>query len=359
MKETVKTKKQIGIIHELIIAGASLLLLGIAYNVFLLRNDLNLGGFTGFAQSFSKMGFHYTVTLFVLNIIPFGIALKRAITATIWYISKRRCSCSPSCGKCTDEKCKDNDLAGKWHFFAASFAMTILFGLCMDLFPQIDLRLPYHVSLVIGSLLGGLGFGLICWINASSGGSDMIGKLISGSMQERAKKMKARGKKAIVLSVGTIMIIIDLFAIILWKIIVPESNFFMSCIAMLLCNFMIDFGDCGCNLLKTVDKYAWVGKLLSKVICVTGRRMRSRNTGIITLYKISETALILACLATIRLKHCIVSSYQQYYHPVNKVNARRVWSRFIYGNQVRCGHRFRNNLSSNTGAMQTLVLETC
>ena len=173
-------------------AGISLVLLAAAYNLFLSAWDLNVGGFAGISQSLAEFGLSYTLTLLALNAVPFCIAAKNR----------------------------------KWPFFFASLVMTILFGASLDLVPVHQLNIPGEISLILGSALAGVGFGLVCRIEASTGGSDMLSLLI-------IKLTKTR------LSVGIIMTLIDFSVILIW-IAITRTSIWTSTIAMLICNIALE-----------------------------------------------------------------------------------------------------------------------
>ncbi len=131
-----------------IIAGT--LICSLSYNMFLIPNDIAPGGFTGIAQLIAhgtawRIG---TITL-CLNIPLF------AMSARTLGIS----------------------------FGIRSFAATVLLSLLIDLLPAPSLipsGTPERMMLasVFGGVLCGIGFGMILRGGATTGGSDMLAKLI-------------------------------------------------------------------------------------------------------------------------------------------------------------------------------------
>jgi len=190
-----KGKKELAI--KIAMSGIAMISLWVAYNVFLLNNNLNVGGFTGASLCLAQFGVSYTLTLVVLNSVPFAIALRKK----------------------------------EFGFFAASAVLTVMTGFVLDLMPIFVLQLPFLVQLIIGSVLSGIGFGLICRAKWSTGGSDML-----------ALQIKKWTKCS--LSLGVIMDCIDSVVVIAWVLIVPTDNFWLSfgysILAMLCCNRTID-----------------------------------------------------------------------------------------------------------------------
>ena len=178
--------------QKLFPAGFSLVLLAVAYNFLLLTHDLNVGGFTGLAMSLDRLGIPFTASLIALNAVPFVIAATNR----------------------------------RWSFFFASLTMTVLFGASVDFIPQHQLNIPGELSLVLGSILAGVGFGIICRIEASTGGSDMLAKLIIKLTRTN-------------LSEGIIMTIIDFLVIVIW-VAITGTCIILSTIAMLLSNIALD-----------------------------------------------------------------------------------------------------------------------
>ena len=135
---------------------------GAAYPLFLVPNSIAPGGLTGVATIFNYLwGWPVGVTSIALNLPLFLIGYK-------------------SMGRI---------------FVFRSFIATMLFSACIDLLNLPPLTDDILLASVYGALLLGLGLGLIMRGGATTGGSDMIARMVN--------------KRFPALSVGTFLFLVD------------------------------------------------------------------------------------------------------------------------------------------------------
>ncbi len=135
---------------------------GAAYPLFLVPNSIAPGGLTGVATILNHLfGLPVGVTSLVMNLPLFLIGYKT--------------------------------LGGIFAF--RSLVATILFSVCIDLIQAPPLTDDILLATVYGALLLGLGLGLIMRGGATTGGSDMIARMVN--------------KKLPILSVGTFLFLVD------------------------------------------------------------------------------------------------------------------------------------------------------
>lgn len=135
---------------------------GAAYPLFLVPNSIAPGGLTGVATIFNYLwGWPVGVTSIALNLPLFLIGYK-------------------SMGRI---------------FVFRSFIATMLFSACIDLLNLPPLTDDILLASVYGALLLGLGLGLIMRGGATTGGSDMIARVVN--------------KRFPALSVGTFLFLVD------------------------------------------------------------------------------------------------------------------------------------------------------
>lgn len=135
---------------------------GAAYPLFLVPNQIAPGGLTGVATIFNYLwGWPVGVTSIALNLPLFVIGYK-AMGRT---------------------------------FVFRSFVATLLFSVCIDLLQLPPLTDDLLLASVYGALLLGLGLGLIMRGGATTGGSDMIARMVN--------------KRFPALSVGTFLFLVD------------------------------------------------------------------------------------------------------------------------------------------------------
>lgn len=132
------------------IANALLIALGLifcmlAYNLFLIPNDIAAGGFTGIAQLLHHFtGWPIGTMTLLMNIPMFLFSLKRL----------------------------------GLRFGVRSLIATVSLSLLIDLIPLRSATQDVWLATVYGGLLNGVGFGLILRGSATTGGTDMLASLI-------------------------------------------------------------------------------------------------------------------------------------------------------------------------------------
>ena len=188
--------------YSMIIIGT--LIMGFSFSIFLEPNDISVGGFSALAMIintlFSKAGITTIPTsaiYLVLNIGLYVLAFK-------------------TLGK---------------KFAIKALLGIVSFSLGMQLFDMLHINIAYElfISAVFGGAIMGVGVGFVVRFGGSTGGSDMIGCIV------RTKKKNA--------SIGTIMIIVDMFIIGL-SLFVFTNGFELlpyTIVALLLSMSMTDF----------------------------------------------------------------------------------------------------------------------
>lgn len=182
--------------HSLAIITLGLVTNAIAYQCFLNPFMISVGGITGISVLLEAYAaIPYTLSLTLLNAGLF-----------IWGL-------------------KAKGLA----YTLRSLAAMIASGLLLDIpFPLVKFFVPSSpvCGMICGSLISGIGYGLIISQNTSTGGSDLLGMIIT----------KANNQ----LSTGMVMTFLDLLVIIVSGIFEGIGNFLSSLFAMALCNSTID-----------------------------------------------------------------------------------------------------------------------
>ena len=182
----------------LIIAG--LLCCSAAYNLYLIPNSIAAGGFTGIGQLVNrflpvKVG---TVSL-ILNIPLFALSMT-------------------SLGL---------------RFGLRSLIATFGLSLFIDYLPLPAATNDMLLASVFGGVLGGAGFGLIIRGNATTGGTDMLAKLISSRFHS--------------VSLGAVMFAVDGMVIIASAFVFDVVSAMFALISTFLMSKMIDFLVDGLN----------------------------------------------------------------------------------------------------------------
>ena len=182
-----------------------LLLCTMAYNMFLIPNNIAPGGFTGIAQLLNHaFGFPIGLTTLVLNIPLFVFSAK--------------------------------SLGLK--FGIRSLFASVGLSLLIDVLPMPSV-IPFNtterllLASVFGGVLGGVGFGLIIRGNATTGGTDMLAKLITSRFHS--------------ISVGAMMFIVDGTVIVASAFVFDVVSAMFALISTFLMSKMIDFLVDGLN----------------------------------------------------------------------------------------------------------------
>lgn len=186
--------KQKSISIAAIVAG--LFVCSAGYTVFLNPHSISVGGLTGVCVLLNKyLGLPYTTTLLILNGVLFvwGIRVKG-----IPYVLR-------------------------------SLTAMILLGILLDMpLPALSSMAPPSISasMVCGSVLTGVGYGLIVAADTSTGGSDLFAMIV-------VKKVPGT-------TVGMVMNGVDLIVVLASGVLEGAQTVPFSLAAMLLCNTMID-----------------------------------------------------------------------------------------------------------------------
>lgn len=173
-----------------------LIITALGYWAFLNPYSISVGGITGACVVLNEhFGLPYTGTLLVLNTALF-----------VWGIKVKGVT-----------------------YVVRSLVAMIVLGLLLDLqLPMMPLlnSVPKYWAMVCGSVLTGVGYGLIVAADTSTGGSDLLAMIVV--------------KRCTFMTVGTVMNSVDLFVVLTSGLFDGMSNILFSVVAMLLCNTCID-----------------------------------------------------------------------------------------------------------------------
>ena len=167
-----------------------------AYRLFLVPCDIAAGGFTGVGQLVS----HVTGGAVSVGIVPV------ILNVPLFAVTVR------SLG---------------WRVGARSFVAMLALSFFIDWLPIPAATDDMLLASVFGGLLGGLGFGLILRGGASTGGSDLLGKLIH--------------EKFPYIRVGALVCLIDGLVILGSLFIFDTKNALYALISVGIMNYMLDF----------------------------------------------------------------------------------------------------------------------
>lgn len=182
--------------YGIIMAGC--LLYAVAFNWLFVPNHIVMGGFTGLAQTVNRLVpvFPVGVTVAVLNVPLFVLGIR---------------------------------LQGIHLCFSSLFAMlggSFFIDLTASLFtfPPMEDAL---VACVFGGALIGISMGMLLWVGATTGGSDMAARLLKFKFTH--------------VSVGKLCLAIDVFVIIFYTVAFKRINdAFYGIIAMYICSISMD-----------------------------------------------------------------------------------------------------------------------
>ena len=181
-------------LHNIILIVAGLILCTLAYNLFLIPNNIAAGGFTGIAQLINSFtGWPVGTISLVLNVPLFLFSMK-------------------SMGL---------------KFGVRSLIATIVFSVLLDAINFGWAMNDRWLATVYGGLLSGAGFGLILRGSATTGGTDMLASLIH------------RLCPRIKVSVG--LFAIDGLVIIASAFVFDAAAAMYALIAIMICNIVVDF----------------------------------------------------------------------------------------------------------------------
>lgn len=180
-----------------------LLLSSLGYRMFLIPNDIAAGGFTGIAQLVN----HFTG-------LPVG-AVSLMLNIPLFAISIRHLGLQLG---------------------AKSLLSTVLLSTFIDHLPVGPFTANPILAAIFGGLMAGAGFGLIMRGGATTGGSDMLGKLIHSKVR--------------ILSVGTITLAVDALVISASAFVYDPDKAMMALISAYLMNRILDAVLVGPNRAK-------------------------------------------------------------------------------------------------------------
>ena len=176
--------------------GVGLCTTAIGYHAFLNPFHLSVGGITGFCVLlYEYLGLPYTLTLAALNIALF-----------VWGIRVKGLP-----------------------YVVRSFLAMIALGVLLDSqFPILEELTPASrtMAMLFGSLLTGVGYGLIVSVDTSTGGSDLLAMLLVKRCHE--------------VTVGMVMNVLDLTVVLISGVFSGVESFLLSIAAVLICNSAID-----------------------------------------------------------------------------------------------------------------------
>lgn len=146
---------------------AGLMLGAMAYQLFLIPNEIAPGGFTGVGQILNTLfGWNVGFVALVLNVPLFALSMR-------------------SMG---------------WRFGIRSLLASFAFSMLIDYLPFGALTHDKMLAAIFGGVVAGVGFGLIMLGDATTGGSDMLGMLIH-------RKIKVIKVSSLVFSVDALVIV--------------------------------------------------------------------------------------------------------------------------------------------------------
>lgn len=214
-------------IKSFCITAIGIIVTSIAYKLFLNPHMISVGGLTGLCVlGQNYLGLSYTLSLNVLNLGLYAWGLK---------------------------------VKGFRYVLRSYIAMSVL-GILLDLpFAPPEQLIPSSpmVAMLLGSLLSGIGYGTIVSQDTSTGGSDLLGMIVTTKVPR--------------LTTGMVMTMLDLLVVILGGLFEGMQNFVFSLIAMLLCNGMIDITA---HWINDTDMPFWL-QWINQHITLLGRRART------------------------------------------------------------------------------------
>lgn len=239
-------------LRSFVTVGLGLLVITVAYRLFLNVHSISVGGITGFCVlAETHFNIRYTISLVILNLGLFLLGLREKGIA----------------------------------YVARSCAAMVVLGLLLDIPFQLPeaLQIQSRLSaMIIGSILSGAGFAIVVSQNTSTGGSELLGMVVT--------------KKCPFLSTGLVMTGLDLLVIITGGFLEGFYSLPFSLAAMLLCNGTLDIV---LFLLGGADTPAWVQRIKNTYPQVRKRVLEKRVT-------VNPYVLAAACLIIFIVFHEIL-----------------------------------------------------
>lgn len=180
-----------------------LLLATIGYRVFLIPNEIAPGGFTGIGQLAGALwGWKVGVVALALNVPLFIIGIKSV----------------------------------DWKFALLSLAATFALSAMLDYMPVNYVSEDLVLSSIFGGILSGVGFGLILRGGASTGGTDMLAKIIHEQFR--------------FVSVGAVMFTVDFLVVFASMFVFDVTRAMYAIIALFISSWTLDRVIDGLNTAK-------------------------------------------------------------------------------------------------------------
>lgn len=190
--------KILKILKEYGIIFIGCLIYAVAFNWLFVPNNIVMGGFTGVAQTLNHLipVLPIGTVILVMNIPLFAIGIK---------------------------------LQGKKLLFSSVFAMVVS-SLAIDILPQFIEFKPVNDQLmacVLGGALAGSGFGLLLWVGATTGGTELAATLLKYKFKH--------------VQIGRLCLLIDVCIIGIYGIVFNSLNDALyGIISMYVCSTAID-----------------------------------------------------------------------------------------------------------------------
>lgn len=186
------------ILREYGIITVGCLLYAVAFNWLFVPNHIVMGGFTGLAQTINRL----------IPVLPVGVTVA-VLNVPLFILGIR--------------------LHGVHLCFSSLFAMLVS-SLFIDLTAGLFTFSPMEdalVACVFGGALIGISMGMLLWVGATTGGSDMAARLLKHKFTH--------------ISVGKLCLAIDVFVIIFYTAAFKRINdAFYGIIAMYICSIAMD-----------------------------------------------------------------------------------------------------------------------
>lgn len=180
-----------------------LLLAALGYRLFLIPNDIAPGGFTGMGQLINALtGYPVGAVVLALNVPLFALGLR-------------------SMGV---------------RFALGSLVATLALSAMLDWLPTSYVSDDVVLSTIFGGILSGAGFGLILRGGASTGGTDMLAKMI----HERVRVIK----------VGMVMFGVDFLVVFASMFVFDATKAMYAVIALFISTWVMDRVIDGLNTAK-------------------------------------------------------------------------------------------------------------
>lgn len=179
---------------DAVFTAAGLALCTLAYNLFLIPNNIVAGGFTGASQLINAFtGWRVGLVMLCMNIPLFAFSMR-------------------SMGL---------------RFGIRSLIASVLLSVLLDYVKLTPAAEDLWLAALYGGLLSGAGFGLILRGNATTGGTDMLASLINKALPS--------------VPVGTCMTVLDGTIILISAFVFDTTLALYALITAVICNGVIDF----------------------------------------------------------------------------------------------------------------------